>query len=940
MRRGAFFRLPHHSLCPLFFSLTLSEFLFVKSLPVLVVSCRFVTILVIFIFGSAVLGAQDTIYTHWPAVKQSAFDPATRDMLFRQTEVLLAKPISLPAHRAAPAAEGGMPGWKTLEDARRRLQQGDFSGASQRAENALNAARKRNDRRLEMQALSTIGGISREVFLGASLKAVPYHEEALQIALELHDSAYIISQLMSLADNYGQAGQNDRFLGYLRRAVAVLTSYDQPGSRLGVGVMFGCFLETQGEPLRSEKIFRLTLALALKTGNLNFAQHIHVQLFWLFLGMGDADKAESALNAARTTGDKMPEKDIFEAYYQLEKLRGNREQAFRYLEKSYQLLGTQYSERSAEQLAGWETRLRTREKELQLEAQQRLLEEQKKWRLYLSGLIALVSVLLFASLIGWYKQRQARWVLYRQNQIIERQSAELQQLDQLKSRFFANVSHELRTPLTLILGPISQALEDKDISPERIAMLKMAQRNSQTLLNLVNEILELSKLQATQPELQEQPTVLFDFLKETIDTFQSYANSRKIELRLEFKPEKSLTLALDRKKLFKIINNLLSNSVKFSPNESAVEVCVEARGQDVLIQVRDAGPGIHPEDLPHIFDLYYQSRRPEAKAEGGTGIGLTLSRELAQAMNGRLWAESTLGMGSTFSLAVPAKECLPTAVVPIDPQLRHTGDLSIPEHQPAATSSKPPAEISASLLVVEDNTDLQAYLRTVLSDDYYLTFVDNGRAALEYLESAGQVPDLILSDVMMPLMDGFQLLETLRASEQWRNIPVILLTALAERDSRMRAFRIGIDDYVIKPFSPEELQVRIENALRNQSVWREWIESEQAEETGMPETEGAWLRQLRETALERLGNPLFNVDDLAEQMRVSRKTLYRLVRKHTGLSANQFIQELRLLQARELLETGQFRTLRRVAEAVGFRSSDYFSRLYRTRFGKSPADDL
>jgi len=423
-----------------------------------------------------------------------------------------------------------------------------------------------------------------------------------------------------------------------------------------------------------------------------------------------------------------------------------------------------------------------------------------------------------------------------------------------------------------------------------------------------------------------------------LSSFQPLAENRAIALRLEYQPAPDWTLALDRQKLFKIIGNLLSNALKYAPKGSAVVIQVEPLPGKFLLRVCDEGPGIHPDDLPYIFDLYYQSKRPESKAEGGTGIGLALARELAQAMDGSLWAESTPGYGSVFLLSMPAQEQPRESAGPIAPWVRHTGEPDGPQASevPAMLGTDAPV---AHLLVAEDNPELQTYLRAILSPDYHLTLVGNGRAALEHLAGAEPLPDLILSDVMMPEMDGFQLLETLRDNDVWHPIPVVLLTALAGSDERLRAFRIGIDDYITKPFSAEELKVRIENALRNQVARREWQETEPAEPDETADHADAWLRQLRETARQNLGNPQFNIDDLAERMGISRKTLYRQVRLRTGLSANQFIQELRLLQARELIESGQYRNLRLVAEAVGLRSADYLSRRYRERFGKSPAAD-
>ena len=560
----------------------------------------------------------------------------------------------------------------------------------------------------------------------------------------------------------------------------------------------------------------------------------------------------------------------------------------------------------------------------------------------------LVAVLLSAGVRLWLhwrtrehrlEQERLEEEVDRQTATIRRQTEELQQLDQLKSRFFANVSHELRTPLTLLLGPIEYALNDTGLGRQSRQLLQAAQRNSLYLKNLVNEILDLSKLRATGLDLKHEPTVLYDFLEETLSPFQSHAQSKDVALQLDYRPEQSWTLALDRQKLLKIIDNLLSNALKYAPRGSAVVMQVEPLPGKFLLRVRDEGPGIHPDDLPHIFDLYYQSKRPESKAEGGTGIGLALARELAQAMDGSLWAESTPGHGSVFVLTMPAQERPQESAGPIAPWVRHT------EEPDELEASEMPAKLVthapvARLLVAEDNPELQTYLRTILSPDYHLTLVGNGRAALEHLADAERLPDLILSDVMMPEMDGFQLLETLRDNEAWRPIPVVLLTALAGSDERLRAFRIGVDDYITKPFSAEELTVRIENALRNQAARREWQETEPAEPAETTDHADAWLHELRETARQNLGNPQFNVDDLAERMGISRKTLYRQIRLRAGLSANQFIQELRLLQARELIESGQYRNLRLVAEAVGLRSAGYLSRLYRERFGKSPAADL
>lgn len=890
---------------------------------------------------AASVGAQDTVYTHWPTVQHAAYDPVQRDLLFRQITELLARPVLRSKRPAQGGTEVDSTGRAALDEAYRNLELREFVGASRAAEQALRKARQSGNRRLEMQALNAIGAISREVFLGSSLKAVPYHEQALVVAQELRDSAYMITQYLSLADNYGQAGQYNNLLRYLEGAVGLLEQYDLPSSRIMVGIMFGCFLVTDGNYPGAEKIFQQAIRIGRETGNAGIVQHLYLQLFSLYLGQKNAQKAGAALDSMKNIGPPVSEADLFESRYQVEKLKGNREAAFQNLEKAYQLLGANYTKRSADQLAGWETRLHTREKELQVDAQQALLEEQRHTRNILGWLIALISALFLVSVFAWNQQRKAKKVLHHQNQLIERQSEALQQMDQLKSRFFANVSHELRTPLTLLLSPLEQVLKDKALVPHSARLLALAQRNGKQLLDLVNDLLELTKLDIAAPDIREQPTLAYDFLEETVESFLPLAATKHIRLLLDYQPDRRLVVQMDRPKLVKILNNLLANALKFTPRSGTITVRVAQQGTWWTLQVEDTGPGIHPEDLPYIFDLYYQSQRPETKTEGGVGIGLALSRSLAQHLGGQLTVQSTPPQGSIFELLLPFREVSTAQAEPLATRVQQSGDITV---LPSSRAEQPEPD-AATILVVEDHADLQEFLQTVLSPAYQITMVDNGQAALEFLETAPLLPDLILSDLMMPLLDGFQMLEKLRQRARWQSIPVILLTARADQADRLRAFRTGIDDYILKPFGVEELLVRIDNALRNQESRREWAAltsppSAAAEDTPLPPGPDLWVAELEAAVRLHLSSHQLTVDHLAGLMQMSRKTLYTRVRESTGLSANQFIQEIRLLQAREMLEAGQVRSLRELAEALGMRETNYLSRLYRGRFGKSPADYL
>jgi signal transduction histidine kinase len=299
---------------------------------------------------------------------------------------------------------------------------------------------------------------------------------------------------------------------------------------------------------------------------------------------------------------------------------------------------------------------------LQLEKDQLALEnENRKLELAMQGtqlrnslIILLLACMLAAGfLVAYARQRRQKRLLAEQNSLILKQAEELRSLDRLKSRFFANISHELRTPLTLILGPVEQILKNKPMDSGQTALLETVRRNAARLLGMVNEILQLNKLEAAAEALNIQRTLVYYFLQDEVNAFSSLAESRSISLELQGAPDPGWAAGLDRNKTETILRNLLSNALRFTPAGGRVTVSAEQLPDGVQFAVRDTGTGIHPDDLPHIFDLYYQSIRPETSAEGGTGIGLTLSRELAAAMSGRLWAENNPDRGCTFWLYLP-----------------------------------------------------------------------------------------------------------------------------------------------------------------------------------------------------------------------------------------------------------------------------------------------
>ena len=551
------------------------------------------------------------------------------------------------------------------------------------------------------------------------------------------------------------------------------------------------------------------------------------------------------------------------------------------------------------------------------------------------------------------RQKELEEEVKRRTEKIEQQAEDLKALDKLKSRFFTNISHELRTPLTLILGPLSSVLDNPDeLSPQTFSKLQTMERNGKSLLQLIEEILDLAKLESNKLELEEKSTVVLPYLRRLFSAFESQAAYQKINYLSDLQINEEQTLWIDRSKLEKIINNLLSNALKFTkPDESITFRVSESIGR-LRIEVEDTGSGIHPNDLPYIFERFYQSKQPNRPAVGGTGVGLSLSRELAKLMGGVLDVKSILGQGSSFILSIPKKEVvLNLADKRNDNKKNAEEDQIYPIPLIEETSS---FRKSFWVLVVEDNNDMRQFIDGLLSPHYQTICKGNGQAALDYLETASDnLPDLILSDVMMPLLDGFGLLQHLKKHDIWRRIPVMMLTARAAQQDKLQALTIGADDYMIKPFSSKELLVRTRNLLQNYHQRRFWKEEEitksepspnnpKNDSSSKPEPEipnlsyddQQWILQVETIVRNKLNDKSFNVTFLLGELFMSESQFRRRLKKITGLTPKKYLREMRLQQARKFIENKTFDTLSEVSGAIGISKTWLFVREFEKRFGQ------
>jgi signal transduction histidine kinase/DNA-binding response OmpR family regulator len=548
----------------------------------------------------------------------------------------------------------------------------------------------------------------------------------------------------------------------------------------------------------------------------------------------------------------------------------------------------------------------------------------------------MVSLLVLAIwlLVRWrtfrLRQRQIALeaIVKERTQQIALQAESLRELDSLKSRFFANISHELRTPLTLIMGPL-QRLEKSILDGSNKHLVQLARQHSRQLIGLINELLDLSKLEANRMEVNMENANLSHLAMRAVANFESAASQKNIDIHCHVDPAINRLLSLDLKKVEKILNNLLSNAVKFTPAQGEVNLSVVQRHQHLIFAVSDTGRGIAEKDLPKVFDRFYQSKREDAETLGGSGIGLALSKELAELMEGDLWVESKEHQGTTFFFKIPL---IDGTEAPEDLPAQESQEIEALEALPVA-----PSDLQAKILLVEDNVHLRNFLSLILADSYHLITATHGKEALQQLQS--EKIDLIISDVMMPVMDGFELLEAVKADSRLQQIPVIMLTARAELKDKLKALRIGVDDYLIKPFDEEELKARVANLLQHY-VNRNQGEEEQ-EKTDVPalgEADREWLAEVEDLVLKQIKSSNLNLSMLVDDLAISHRQFNRRLKRLTGLNASGYIREVRLHHARELLLRGTYRTIAEVSYAVGFDTPKYFSRLFFQRFGKRPSE--
>ncbi|MBO0933018.1 ATP-binding protein [Fibrella aquatilis] len=543
-------------------------------------------------------------------------------------------------------------------------------------------------------------------------------------------------------------------------------------------------------------------------------------------------------------------------------------------------------------------------------------------------------------IVAGQNEQLEQTVLERTDQL-QRQADQLREMDRVKSRFFTNLTHEFRTPLTLMLGPAEQILTQTQ-EPGTRKQAGLLHRNAERLLRLINQLLDLSKLEAGKLALTTAPGDLVALVRGTFGSFDSLAQQRGITLRFETGPE-CLMIDLDRDKLEKILTNLFSNALKFTSAGGTVSVGLSLPEADwVELTVQDTGVGIPTAKLPYVYDRFYQVDASDTREQEGTGIGLALTKELVDLHGGTIHISSEEGVGTTVMVR------LPTTAVETGPQQNTLPDptgLSAERQDFASLPNLVEAAAKASaedplILLVEDNDDVRLFIRSSLDNHYHVIEAADGEEGVRLARQ--HVPDLVITDLMMPKLNGYEVCATLKADERTSHIPVLMLTAKADLDSKLEGLKTGADSYLAKPFNGRELLAQLASLIQNRRQLRDYYTRTgnglwPTEATTLPSMEQVFLNRVRAAIETHLADEQYSLDRLSDDVGMSRTQLHRKLKALTNQSPGDLLRLARLQHAHDLLRAN-VGTVAEVAYQVGFGNPANFATSFSRHFGYAPSE--
>ncbi len=787
---------------------------------------------------------------------------------------------------------------------------------------------------------------------------------ALRIKEDLNDGTGIAIALTSIGNIYLLTDRYDDAIAAFTRAYSIDSVNNDLDGLLGGLLNIGVAYQKKGDHEKALKKFRESLVMARQMKSISDEALLLGNIGSAFRQLGNTDSALAnqlaALKLKRENNIRQAHtlNDIAKTYLQ----RGDAATAKNYAleaiaasekEKNLNQLGFAWDNlaiaheklgnfkeayEASEKNAIYKDSIVTIEKEKQMNELQVQYDTEKKQQTIdlLTKEKEAANFRRNAYLVGGILISAVLLLLYNRQRLNTRKNRQMyekgMEIEKMKSAFFSNISHEFRTPLTLILGPTQSMRENTD-DPKMQGQLTTMEKNARRLLSLIDQLLDLSKLESGNLKPRFSKIDIVPLARGVTMTFASMAASKHIKLEVEASPP-HMELFADTEMVETVLINLLSNAFKFTPEKGSITVKLRVNEQNnqqyCRVSVQDSGIGIPEKDIPHVFDRFYQGHEGARAQSGGSGIGLALAKELVQLHKGQIDASSRPGEGTTVSFMLPLSNEHINMEEPVQTKIEAPAPLGA---IPVAVETNHDGPV---ILLIEDNEDVMLYLKDILHEQYAILEAKDGQAGIGM--AIETIPDLVISDVMMPKKDGYEVCENLKQDERTSHIPLILLTARAAFEDKMQGLENKADEYLTKPFSPKELLLRVANLIQSRLALREKYSKELVlKPTGITVTsmEEAFLQKLMRVVEDRMADDGFSIEQLSREVGLSRSQLHRKLHALTNKSATEFIRDYRLTRAMDMIRQNAG-SISEIAYWVGFSSPSYFSKVFLEQYGVTP----
>lgn len=754
----------------------------------------------------------------------------------------------------------------------------------------------------------------------------------------------------NLAGIYHDDGDTERAISEYEKVIEVVELLDEPEFLAMAYNNYGLvYLETEHN--KAEKLFLKAQKIAIANDDLTHIGFTNQNLTNLYLEKKDYSKAEKfglkTLSIATKMGNAQltlnSNSYLSDIYYALKKYK----KAMDHMQASRAIQDSTYTKENAQIIQELQAKYDADKKDaenelLKKDAEISAANIKKQNALIIFILISLGGVLLTGLIyfrLSYIRKKLVKEVSQK-NKEVESQAEKLKELDAAKSRFFANVSHDLRTPLTLIMGSLERIKESKDsyLTHQSSKDLDQGIKNSKRLLFLANEINELNQLEEGRLKLNLESIQVGKFVGLIVSMFSSAAESKSVKLKIDSQISEDIRISADPNHFERIIYNLLNNALKFTPSGGTISVMIDEKDEQSLqIIISDTGKGIPEKSLPYIFDRFYQSLLNEYSAREGFGIGLALVKELVNLHNCKIDVSSKEGEGTSFRLICPI-EISEKDAKEITPVLDYDKDWLVPNLETKTTlkidipESKPVSD--KLVLIVEDHPDVREYINDIIGQEYTTRLASDGTQALEILEK--EKIQLVVTDLMMPWMDGFELIEKMKDEERYQDIPIMVVSARTNDEDRAKILSMGVNDYLIKPFNSKELLARIDNMISTKV--RETGNLFVNDEGVLQGIEKDLLKKVESLIIKNISNSKLSVLDLADEMAASERQVYRMIKKLAGITPFEYIKEVRWQYVEYLLKNNKVNSVSEAAKNIGMSNVTDFKRQFKKRFDKEPAE--